>query len=140
MEKNDTKEEPVEDWSTKKLRVECKSLGLSTKGIRERMVQRILKARSASEGTMVSVKDGEKLKEPPEVTVATEIAGIDTVDEDTLYHPQPLNSGASTSGSSMTIKNRDPVTLESLSIRGNNIRYFKLRAHVSKVRKGWRIE
>ena len=26
----------------------------------------------------------------------------------------------------MTIKNRDPVTLESLSIRGNNIRYFIL--------------
>eukprot|EP00092_Neocalanus_flemingeri_P033807 GFUD01036760.1.p1 GENE.GFUD01036760.1~~GFUD01036760.1.p1 ORF type:complete len:115 (+),score=18.02 GFUD01036760.1:69-413(+) len=26
----------------------------------------------------------------------------------------------------MTIKNRDPVTLESLSIRGNNIRYYIL--------------
>ena len=26
----------------------------------------------------------------------------------------------------MTIKNRDPVSLESLSIRGNNIRYFIL--------------
>ena len=34
----------------------------------------------------------------------------------------------------MTIKNRDPVTLESLSIRGNNIRYFILPETLPLVR------
>merc|ERR1712142_963475 len=91
----DEEDGPLEDWTVKELKDECKTLGLSDKGKKAELIDRIKDFRAASEAPAEAVEEADSedvpMEEAPlEEAIVEETPPEDTPPEDTPPEDTPI--------------------------------------------------
>ena len=120
------KDDPLEEWTRKELKEECRTLGLSDRGKKAQLIERITKARAATVGAspteeavapveeIVAIKETEAfVEEAPAVEELAEATAVRKAEEDKFIEKMELTGEeAPTEKVVVETETPDPETME----------------------------